>query len=143
MPRVRIKTPTLPLTPAVKALKKWRKLNKLSQRQAFDAMASRGFDVSLGTIRAYEQGVITPGKFVGPALLKFLEDNPVITDAPKYGRWAKIPDQDIRQIRKMRKNGDNLEKIAAAFDIDQSTVSRICSKDPKQRRRAKAAVISS
>jgi hypothetical protein len=75
--------------------------------------------------QSWEQGVQFPGTFATKALETFLEQDPVITDAPVYGRW-KSPNKDIAEIHKLRKTGMTLLSIAQRFGISESAVSRIC-----------------
>jgi DNA-binding transcriptional regulator YiaG len=69
---------------AVRKLKRWRRKNKLSQRQAAEVMKRSGFAMILSTLQGWERGYRQPGRIVAQALIDWLEANPVITDPPKY-----------------------------------------------------------
>jgi transcriptional regulator with XRE-family HTH domain len=120
----------------VNRLKAWREANGLSQRGACEVMAKRDFPLKISTLRTWEQEINSPGHFAAKALHAFLEKHPVIRRPPSY-KSPPVPEDTLSEILKLRQNGDTLEKIAGKFEIDQSTVSRICSDNPRTRRRAK------
>jgi hypothetical protein len=59
------------------------------------------------------------------AVEELLEKNPVIKDAPKFGKRV-LEEAEVREIRTLRDQGWELEKIAERFGITGSAVSHIC-----------------
>jgi len=112
-------------SPVIAKLKKWRKTNNLSQRQAVEVMDMRDFPVTAASLKSWEQGVTVPGKLAAKALDAFLEQHPKITDAPKFGRWS-APNKNVPKIRKLRMTGMTLLSIGQKFGLSESAVSRIC-----------------
>src|ERR1700732_1002376 len=92
-----------PISPVIKRLKSWRVRNKLYQRQAIDALTSRGFDLALSTLQQWEIGYRTQSSQSELELKQFLKDHPVITDAKKYGRYVDGPKVSAEQRVEMRK----------------------------------------
>jgi DNA-binding transcriptional regulator YiaG len=89
-------------------------------------MEARGLSIPYHTLEVWDTGVRNPGRFAAQVLSKFLEDHPVITDAPRYTRHKISPEQ-VTEIHRLRKQSLTLGQIAQKFGISESSVSRICS----------------
>jgi hypothetical protein len=82
----------------VERFKAWRHSNGLSQRQAALVMQERGVDLPLLTLQKYEIHDRLPGRFAAQAIERFLDEHPVITDAPVLGRWKnQFPDSKVAE----------------------------------------------
>jgi len=114
------------LSPVVRQLKKWRDANSLSQHQASDVLTLNGLAVTLPALRQWEQGLRSPQTFTANVLETFLSQHPVVTNAPQYGRWPKVPEDLLPEIKALRENGATLLWIAERYGISESAVSRIC-----------------
>jgi hypothetical protein len=126
----------VPLSPVIKNLRRWRKDNSLSQRQAVDVMSSRGFDVALTTLQAWEQGSVRQGHYSESALRGFLEKYPTITGAREYGRWAtKAPDDRLLEMKKLRDDGATYAQIGEKFGVSEGRAWRILNGNQKRPKR--------
>jgi transcriptional regulator with XRE-family HTH domain len=107
----------------------WRKSNNLSQAQASDVMASYNVPITVGAIRAWEQGR-PPGKMAVSVLQTFLRDHPTIEDPPaRYpGHRPGRSDKEKAKMRAMHDKGMEMAKIGRKFGITESGVSRILSR---------------
>jgi hypothetical protein len=120
------KKTNVPLSPVIKSLKRWRKANDLSQQQAIDVMAARGYHLSISTLRSWEQGVISQGHQAEFALRAFLEKYPAIEDAPQYHRWAtKAPSKRLAEMNKLREDGATYAQIGEKYGIGEARAWRV------------------
>lgn len=73
-------------------------------------------------------------------LLDFLNHNRVPATAPpppsKINRLSKVSDAQVEEIRKLRESGTTLLSIAEQFHITESSVSRICAGNQRQKAEA-------
>jgi transcriptional regulator with XRE-family HTH domain len=122
------------LPDVIKRLKQWRAQNDLSQRQAMDVMAARGLPISLTSLQNYEGAFRTPSASANYAIARFLDDHPVITDAPVYPRRDPLPDDKVAEILALRERGWELLRIAEKFGISESSVSLIVSGRRRKRK---------
>lgn len=124
----------------IERLKRWRKANKLSQRQAIAVMNARDFPISISALQKWEIGIYAPDVFAFRALEAFLDQHPIITDAPRFGRWKEpVPAETVADIRKLRESGMPLLAIGQRFGISESAVSRICTGNRRAIRRPGAS----
>jgi len=77
------------LPPVVQKLKRWRKKNHLSQRQAAAVMHEAGYPVLVSSLRSWEIGKRSPNAWVSKALEAFLKEHPTVTNPPQFGRWIR------------------------------------------------------
>src|SRR5271165_2839709 len=112
------------LLPVIQQLKKWREANGLSQRQAASVLETQGLLVTVTALQKWEGGFRKPERFTAKVLETFFAAHPVVTDAPKYGRW-KVPDDQVKEIKALRSQGVSLLSIGERFGVSESAVSRI------------------
>jgi hypothetical protein len=117
------------LSDVIKRLKQWRAQNDLSQRQAIDVMTARGLPISLTSLQNYEGAFRTPSASANYAISRFLDDHPVITDAPVYPRRDPLPETIDAEIKALREQGWEFLKIAEKFGISESGAFRIATGD--------------
>ena len=86
-----------------KRLIKWRKENKLSQRQAAKAMNEAEVPINSTTLQQWEYGRHPPSPLAGKLLTKFLDDNPQITGVPVYRNKTKLTAENLVEIRRRSK----------------------------------------
>ena len=110
----------------------WRKTNGLSQQQTADVMARYELPITIGAIRAWEQGRI-PGDMARVVLREFLCRHPIIEDPPpRYpGHRPTRSPIDKASMQALRASGMELSKIGEQFGITESGVSRILSGKPR------------
>jgi transcriptional regulator with XRE-family HTH domain len=110
----------------VKRLIRWRKENRLSQRQASDVMATAGITIKVSTIQAWEHGrPLGPMSVFG--LTVFLDENPVVHDPPSYPHTDHNHKLHRDEMLAMRSEGMTQKEIGEKFGIGGSAVSRILS----------------
>jgi len=109
----------------VKRLRVWRKKNRLTRRQAAAVMEARGVPVDVMVIYHWEKEHKTPNRMSVAMVSKFLEEFPVITEAPAFGKKTRLSAQDLAEIRRLRKEDQTLKAIGERFGVDESYVSRI------------------
>jgi transcriptional regulator with XRE-family HTH domain len=108
-----------------KRLIKWRKENKLSQRQAAKAMNDAEVPINSTTLQQWEYGRHAPSPLAGKIVTKFLDEHPQITGVPEYRNKTKLTAENLVEIRRRSKNGEKLREIADSFGLSESYISRI------------------
>jgi transcriptional regulator with XRE-family HTH domain len=108
-----------------KRLIKWRKENKLSQRQAAKAMNEAEVPINSTTLQQWEYGRHAPSPLAAKFVTKFLDEHPQITRVPEYRNKTKLTAEDLVEISRRSKNGERLREIADSFRLSQSYISRI------------------
>src|ERR1700745_2194220 len=77
-----------------KRLIKWRKENKLSQRQAAKAINEAGVPIHSTTLEQWEYGRHAPSPLAAKLVTKFLDEHPQITRVP-HGNTTKLTAEDL------------------------------------------------
>jgi hypothetical protein len=123
----------------VKRLQGWREKNGLSQRGAAEVMKDE-VGISLSSLQKWEIRKAIPGRFVVKALGRFLDDHPVISNPPRYGRWVDpLPEGKVEEVREARENGETLRVIGERYGISESSVCRLVKGNRRSGAKAKAA----
>src|ERR1700756_3429801 len=78
-----------------KRLIKWRKENKLSQRQAAKAMNEAEVPINSTTLQQWEYGRHTPSPLAGEIVTKFLDEHTQINGGPEYRHKTKVTAENL------------------------------------------------